>query len=167
MRLQALTDALGLQIRHFNRMSSSIALLEALSINVNPYLSRNKQCAARRVHHQKVLSQESDFRCAGRATRSFTAVSLNRWFATSPVDALFDLIVECGLRRQIPVWLDFDTLAHPRITLIPYGQNINPSQFPDQNHPVDGHRGSTQRRQPQRFCRIKQFTRKSLITGQC
>ena len=25
----------------------------------------------------------------------------------------------CGLRRQIPVRLDFDTLAHPRITLIP------------------------------------------------
>ena len=70
----------------------------------------------------KVLSQEGDFRCAGRAKRSFTAVSLNRWFATSPVDALFELIAECGLRRQIPVWLDFDTPAHPRIALIRYGQ---------------------------------------------
>ena len=27
---------------HFNRMSSTIVLLEALPINLNPYLSRNK-----------------------------------------------------------------------------------------------------------------------------
>ena len=109
----------GRSDRHFNRMSSCIALLESLLINVNPYLSRNKQCAARRVHHQKVLSQESDFQCAGRATRSFTAVSLNRWFATSPVDALIGIKVGCCLCCQVPVRLDFDTLAHPRITLIP------------------------------------------------
>ena len=43
----------------------------------------------------------------------------NRRFAQSPVDALIGLIVGCGLRRQIPVWLDVDTLAHLRITLIP------------------------------------------------
>ena len=32
----------------------------------------------------------------------------------------------------------------------PYGQKIRPSQFPDQSRPVDSHRGSTQRAQPQR-----------------
>ena len=47
------------------------------------------------------------------------AANPNRRFAQSTVDALIDLIVGCGLRRQIPVWLDFDTLAHLRITLIP------------------------------------------------
>ena len=46
------------------------------------------------------------------------AANPNRRFAQSPVDALIDLIVGCGLRRQIPVWLDFDTLARLRITLI-------------------------------------------------
>ena len=47
------------------------------------------------------------------------AANPNRRVAQSPVDALIDLIVGCGLRRQISVWLDFDTLAHLRITLIP------------------------------------------------
>ena len=83
-------------------MSSCIALLEALLINVNPYLSRNKQCAARQVHHQKVLSQESDFRCAWRATRSFTAVSLNRRFAQSPVDALIGIKVHADVIEDLP-----------------------------------------------------------------
>ena len=48
----------------------------------------------------------------------YRAAHPNRRFAQSPVDALIDLIVECGLRRQIPVWLDLDTLAHLNITLI-------------------------------------------------
>ena len=64
------------------------AWLEVLSINVNPCLSRNKQCTTRQDHHQKVPSQKSDFQCAGCPTRSFTAAHLNRLFARSPIDAL-------------------------------------------------------------------------------
>ena len=51
--------------------------------------------------------------------RCYPAAYLSRLFELSPVDALIDLKVGCRLRRQIPVWLDFDTLAHLRITLIP------------------------------------------------
>ena len=49
----------------------------------------------------------------------YPAARLNRRLAQSPVDTLIDLKVGRGLRRQNPVWLDFDTLAHMRITLIP------------------------------------------------
>ena len=34
------------------------------------------------------------------------------------IDALVDLIVRCRLLRQIPVWLNLDTLAHLRITVL-------------------------------------------------
>ncbi len=80
--------------KHFNRMSPSIAVLEALSIHENPQLSRNNALPAR-LSTKKSYPKQSDFRCAGRATRSFTAVSLKRWFATSPIDALIDLVVGC------------------------------------------------------------------------
>ena len=52
-------------------------------------------------------------------TQAYPAASLNRRFAHSPIDALIDLAVRCRLRRQIPVQLDFDTLAHLRITVLP------------------------------------------------
>ena len=47
------------------------------------------------------------------------AARLNRRFALSPIDALIDLVVRCGLRCQIPVRFDFDTLTHLRITALP------------------------------------------------
>ena len=52
-------------------------------------------------------------------TQAFPAAILNRHFGLSPVHALIDLIVRCRLCRQMPVRLDFDTLAHLRVTLIP------------------------------------------------
>ena len=54
-----------------------------------------------------------------RQTQVYPAARLNHRFDLSPIDALIDLVVGCGLRRQIPVRLDFDTLAHLRITVIP------------------------------------------------
>ena len=39
----------------------------------------------------------------------------NRRFAQSPTDALIDLIVRCGLRRQIPVRLDLHNHSNGRL----------------------------------------------------
>ena len=47
------------------------------------------------------------------------AARMNRRFTLSPIDALIDLVVRCGLRCQIPVRFDFDTLTHLRITALP------------------------------------------------
>ena len=49
----------------------------------------------------------------------YPAENPNRRFSYSPVDALIELIVGYKLRRQIPAQLNFDTLVHLRITLIP------------------------------------------------
>ena len=51
-------------------------------------------------------------------TKPYPAAQLNRRFPQSPIDALISLKVGCRLRRQIPVRLDFDTLAPVRITVI-------------------------------------------------
>ena len=37
---------------------------------------------------------------------AYPAARLNRRFAHSPIDALIDIKVGCGLRRQIPIRLD-------------------------------------------------------------
>lgn len=50
---------------------------------------------------------------------SHTPGHLNRRLAHSPGDALIDIAVRCRLRRQIPIRLDFDTLASLRITALP------------------------------------------------
>ncbi len=47
-------------------------------------------------------------------------------------------------------WSDVTTTDGLVKDEIPYGQNINPSKFPDQRHRSSSHRSSTQRRQPQR-----------------
>ena len=50
------------------------------------------------------------------------AAHLNRHFPLSPVNALIDLVVRCGLCRQVrevPVRFDFDILIHQRITALP------------------------------------------------
>jgi hypothetical protein len=44
--------------------------------------------------------------------------NLNRRFAQSPIDALIDIKVGCGLRQQIPIRLAFDTHVDLRITVI-------------------------------------------------
>jgi len=64
----------------------------------------------------KTLGCQSVF-SAPRTQASRQRVSFG--FARSPIDALIDIKVGGGLRRQILVWLQFDTLAHLRITGIP------------------------------------------------
>jgi hypothetical protein len=54
-----------------------------------------------------------------RQTQVYPAARLNHRFDLSPIDALIGIKGGFGLRRQIPVRLDFDTLAHLRITVIP------------------------------------------------
>ena len=39
--------------------------------------------------------------------QGYPPARLNRRFALSPVDALVDIKIGCGLRRQIPVRLDY------------------------------------------------------------
>jgi len=56
--------------------------------------------------------------CGAQPPRS-KAVDANRRFAHSPIDTLIDLVVWRGLRRQIPVRLDRNTLTDLRITVIP------------------------------------------------
>lgn len=54
-----------------------------------------------------------------RKTQVYSAARLNHRFHLSPIDALIDLVVGCRLRCPIPVRLDFDTLTHLHITVIP------------------------------------------------
>jgi len=48
--------------------------------------------------------------------QGYLAAILNRCFALSPIDALIGIKIGCGLRRQIPVRRDFDTITHLRTT---------------------------------------------------
>ena len=54
----------------------------------------------------------------GRAclAQACPVASQDRRFSQSPIDALIDLVVWSGLRRQIPVRLDLRTLFHLRVT---------------------------------------------------
>ena len=72
----------------------------------------------------------------GRRAQAWPAASQNRRLNHSPTDALIDLLVRCRLCSQAPIGLG-------RSIVTPYGQNIHPSQFSDQNYRVD-----SRRRQP-------------------
>ena len=52
-------------------------------------------------------------------TQGYPPARLNRRFALSPVDALVDIKIGCGLRRQVPVRLDLHTITRLRITVLP------------------------------------------------
>ena len=54
-----------------------------------------------------------------RGAQAHPEVLQKRRLYLSPTDALIDLIVECWLCRQIPVWQCLHTLIERRIALIP------------------------------------------------
>ena len=51
--------------------------------------------------------------------QGYPPARLNRRFALSPVDALVDIKIGCGLRRQVPARLDSRPVIHLRITVVP------------------------------------------------
>ena len=62
--------------------------------------------------------RKTSFRLAH--TQAYPAAGLYRRYVLSPIDALIDLVVWCRLPRQIPVWIDLDTLTRLRITVLPH-----------------------------------------------
>ena len=56
--------------------------------------------------------------CRAGLAQGYPPARLGRRFALSQVDALVDIKIGCGLRRQVPVRLELHTITRLRITVL-------------------------------------------------